>query len=867
MLKRITPLFVAMLCTALSVSAQGVTFLGHLPYADQLSNLTGWSDGAGHEYAIVGTFDGTSIVDITDPTTPVEVQFIDGNNSIWREVRTYGNYAYVVTEAGGGLLCIDLSNLPGSVDFNYTDCGIGLNTGHTVFCDENGIVHVFGSNIGNGGDQMLDATIDPLEPEFVGEVDEWYVHDGYVRGDTLWAANIYDGWFSVWDISDKSSPELWAQQNTPDDFTHNVWLTDDNKFLFSTDEVNNAVIASYDVSDLTDIIELDQFQANPGTNSIPHNVMVVGDYLVTAYYRDGVVVTDASDPTNMIKIGEYDTSPLSGGGFNGAWGAWPYLPSTNIIVSDMEEGLFIVGVEYAPAAYVMGDVTDAETGAPLFGVEVNYTGDVDAITDLVGHYSSGTSTPGVYDFTFTKPGYETEIVTGITLVGGDTVIVDAELTPLVPVNITGQVIDAATGLGAANADVIFQNLLYTETTTTDADGNFSLTMFTGDYAFIAGKWGLVTNGIDVTVTDGGFYTITLNPGYYDDFIFTNDWTTTDLADSGDWEKGEPNGTAIAGGDFSNPENDVDTDFGSEAFVTGNDPDDAAATDDVDNGAVFLTSPVMDLSTYVDPQLNYYRWFYNGGGGGSANDTLKVFISNGATEVQVDAIRSVPAALLSQWNEVTIDINNFLPITSTMQVRFRTADQAATGHLVEAGVDVFRVYDSITAAPTAVFTAENTTGCAPLTVTFDDNSVGATAWSWEFPGGTPSTSTLQNPTIVYNTPGVYDVTLTASNDLGDNEVTTTAFVTAELCNSINELSNAGISLYPNPVMSFVTISIEHPEATQLVVYDVTGREVLNKALNGNQQLVISVAELPAGVYRVQVSNNETIFGSTEMIKVQ
>ncbi len=857
----------AMICASLSVFSQAVTFLGHLPYADQLSNLTGWSDGAGHEYAIVGTFDGTSIVDITDPTTPVEVQFVDGNNSIWREVRTYGNYAYVVTEAGGGLLCIDLSNLPASVDYNYTDCGIGLSTGHTVFCDENGIVHVFGSNIGNGGDQMLDATVDPLDPEFVGEVDEWYIHDGYVRGDTLWAGNIYNGWFSVWDISDKTSPELWAQQSTPDDFTHNVWLTDDNQILFSTDEVTNAVVASYDVSDLTDIIELDQFQANPGTNSIPHNVMVVGNYLVTAYYRDGVVITDATDPSNMIKIGEYDTSPLSGNGFNGAWGAWPYLPSTNIIVSDMEEGLFIVGVEYAPAAYVKGVVTDAVTGAPLFGVEVNYTGDVDAVTDLTGNYSSGTSTSGAYDFTFTKSGYEIEFIPGITLVAGDTVIVNAALTPLIPINITGQVIDAATGLGAANADVLFQNGLYSETITTDAAGNFSLEMFTGDYTFYAGKWGLVTNGIPVTVTDGGFYTITLQRGYYDDFLFNNDWTSTDLADSGGWEKGDPNGTSLAGGELSNPEDDVDSDFGSEAYVTGNDPDESASTDDVDNGAVFLISPIMDLSTYVDPQLNYNRWFYNGGGGGSANDTLKVFISNGAIEVQVDFIRSAPAALLSQWNEKTIDINSFLPVTSTMQVRFRTADQSATGHLVEAGVDKFNVFDSITAAPTAAFGAENTNGCAPLTVSFEDNSVGATAWSWSFPGGTPSTSTLQNPTIVYNTPGVYDVTLTAINDIGENEVTTTAFVTAELCNAIQEVSSEGITVFPNPAVDQVRIDINHPAATNLMIYDVTGRLMIDKSLNGSQSVVIPVLDLPAGVYRIQVSDEADVLGATDMIKVQ
>ncbi|HNA56652.1 MAG TPA: choice-of-anchor B family protein, partial [Chitinophagales bacterium] len=316
MIKQVTPLLMGMLCICGVANAQlNTELLGQLPYADQLSNLTGWSDGAGNEYAIVGTYDGTSIVDITDPTDPTEVAFVNGNNSIWREVRTWDHYAYVVTEAGGGLLCIDLSGLPASVSYNYTNCGIGLSTGHTVFCDENGFVHIFGSNIGAGGDQILDANANPMDPEFAGEVDMWYIHDGYVRGDTLWAGNIYNGWFSVWDISDKTSPVLKAQQSTPDNFTHNTWLTDDGNYLFTTDEVTNATVASYDVSDLTDIKELDQFQANPGTSSIPHNVMVLGDFLVTAYYRDGVVITDATYPDNMIKVGEYDTSPFAGDGF------------------------------------------------------------------------------------------------------------------------------------------------------------------------------------------------------------------------------------------------------------------------------------------------------------------------------------------------------------------------------------------------------------------------------------------------------------------------------------------------------------------------------------------------------------------------
>ena len=58
-----------------------------------------WVDSAGNEYAIVGTNDGTSIFDLSDPANPNEVLFVPGMNSIWRDVKTYGHYAYVTTEA------------------------------------------------------------------------------------------------------------------------------------------------------------------------------------------------------------------------------------------------------------------------------------------------------------------------------------------------------------------------------------------------------------------------------------------------------------------------------------------------------------------------------------------------------------------------------------------------------------------------------------------------------------------------------------------------------------------------------------------------------------------------------------------------
>jgi len=62
------------------------------------------------------------------------------------------------------------------------------------------------------------------------------------------------------------------------------------------------------------------------------------------------------------------------------------------------------------------------------------------------------------------------------------------------------------------------------------------------------------------------------------------------------------------------------------------------------------------------------------------------------------------------------------------------------------------------------------GCTPFEVNFEDNSQGeVTAWEWTFEGGTPSTSTEQNPTVVYNEAGTYDVTLRVTNAVGENEI--------------------------------------------------------------------------------------------------
>lgn len=72
------------------------------------------------------------------------------------------------------------------------------------------------------------------------------------------------------------------------------------------------------------------------------------------------------------------------------------------------------------------------------------------------------------------------------------------------------------------------------------------------------------------------------------------------------------------------------------------------------------------------------------------------------------------------------------------------------------------------APTADFSFSDPSGCAPLEVSFSDESFGSPEiWEWTFDGGDPSFSTVQNPSVTYNTPGIFDVSLFVSNDDGSN----------------------------------------------------------------------------------------------------
>jgi len=324
--------------------SQNVDLLGQLnPYSNTAyADIWGYAAN-GREYALMGVTGGTSIIDVTDPANPVEVDFISGPTAPqyeWRDIKTHLNYAYVVTEGTGlgqGLQIIDLSNLPTSASLVNT-VDTWFNRAHNIFID-NGYAYVIGTG-GGGGMHILDLSdaVNPAQTAYYTASD--YIHDVYVWDDTVvaCAADSYD----LVDVSDKNNPQLISLSSPiPGIYAHSGWMTEDKRYFIAAEEFNVRDLMVYDLQDRSTwnlVVPSWQMSGNSPT----HNIFILGNYAHIAYYKEGYVVLDISDPTAPSFAGQYDTYPGSGGTYDGAWGCYPYLPSGNVIISDISTGLYVV---------------------------------------------------------------------------------------------------------------------------------------------------------------------------------------------------------------------------------------------------------------------------------------------------------------------------------------------------------------------------------------------------------------------------------------------------------------------------------------------------------------------------------------------
>lgn len=481
------------------------TFRSKIEYPGQtLANVWGYTS-RGREYALVGASKGLVIIDITNPDTPNQLVQIPGPDNLWKEIKTFRTYAYVVSEGGGGIQIVNLKDLPSATlqsKFYTGDGAIAgqLGTIHALHIDETkGFLYAWGGSLFGGGAKIFDLKQDPWNPVYVGKFTGLgYIHDGYVDNDTMYSCHIYAGEFAIVNVANKANPELINTQTTPNAFTHNTWLTDDRKTILATDERNNSYLSAWDVSDPTDIKFLDQIQSNPGSGSMVHNTYVRKNWAITSWYKDGFTIVDITRPDNLIQVGNYDTYPGGGGGSEGCWGVYHNFRSGNIIASNINVGgkgeLWIITPEYVRACYLEGKVKDASTGFPILNAQIsilNSTPSVNESSATNGTFKTGLEKEGYYWVTVTKAGYQ-NFEAYVYMQHGEVVFLDVALFPIGSLNVQGTVIHHNDGLPVAGATVWLYGDQTTESTVTDMAGSFEFNSIT------AGKYDLAASSPDLS---------------------------------------------------------------------------------------------------------------------------------------------------------------------------------------------------------------------------------------------------------------------------------------------------------------------------------------------------------------------------------
>lgn len=810
------------------------------PNLPAVSNLVynevwGWEDGNGREYAIMGSMQWTYFIEVTNPSAPVVRDSVQGTHGqcIHRDFKTYGQYCYGVADEGNSTLQImDMSYLPDSVHVVYNSDNF-FKRAHNIFIDTTaGRLYAVGTNTQNGGAIILNLAANPANPPLLASVNlNSYTHDLYVRNDTAYMNNGYDG-LRIVDFTVPTSPVLigslpsYPQQG----YNHSSWLTEDGDYLAMCDETRNKSSKMVDVRNLGNIGITSMFRSAllyPDTTSIPHNPLIAGNYLCISHYHDGVQIWDISNPAAPLHVAGYDTYPLNTtyNDWYGAWGVYPFLPSGTVLASDVLNGLFVFRVPFPfphplTASSVTGPATCSYTPNGSATVVVN--GGTAPYTYL---WSSGHTTPSVATL---LPGTYTVTVTdrhGYFLV--DTVTVPGPA----PLQVNAQVA-AETCDGTADGEI---NLI-----TTGGTPGYSYLWSTGD--MVEDLNGLTAGTYSVTVTDsaGCLHLDTISLSFL-----------------------QPAPPAFAGHDTV-----LCT---SALLLAAQTPTQGLGHWEWVSGSGNLQNPnaASTWATNLHQGSNLLAWVVQDGQCSNV-DTLAIVVSSVAwmdagpdtvicgSILQLDASPAGTGQGLWSAQPSTVAFNSFTLPTATAsglqpgvyQLYWTITDGNCQG------TDSLTVW--VSRPPFAVFTYSP----SGLSVNFQDLSQYATQWEWDFGDG--NTSTVQHPSHTYAQPGLYTVCLVAEDTCGS----------ATTCQSIflNPTGYAGslpgqVLPWPNPFGEWLGVTVAGAGDGMLNgrLLDLHGRSCWQGShllQGGAAELRLELPGLAAGVYLLELRTEQW----TRMVKV-
>jgi hypothetical protein len=201
---------------------------------------------------------------------------------------------------------------------------------------------------------------DPARPTFAGCFDtDGYTHDSqcvtYRGPDVAYrnreiCFNSNEDTLTIVDVTDKKSPRQLSRTIYPGNaYTHQGWLTDDYSLFLVDDELDEQKFKTKTRTHIFNVSDLDAPSITGihegTTTAIDHNLYILGRYAYQANYRSGLRVLDISGAAtaNLQEIGYFDIYPVDDQpSFNGAWSNYPFFKSGVVVVSGIEQGLFVL---------------------------------------------------------------------------------------------------------------------------------------------------------------------------------------------------------------------------------------------------------------------------------------------------------------------------------------------------------------------------------------------------------------------------------------------------------------------------------------------------------------------------------------------
>ncbi len=352
----------------------GYDLMAHIPLS--VFNTTGandswgWTDpDDGKEYVLMGLENGTAFIDISDPVNPIYLGKLPTatGTTVWRDIKTYNNYAFIVSEASGhGMQIFDLTHLRNvnnpPVTFTEDAHYSGFSDAHNIVINENtGYAYAVGTNTFGGGAHFVNIQ-DPLNPVAAGGFSaDGNTHDAqvvtyigpdadYVGSEIFIGSNGSGQIISIVDVTNKSNPQgISTLSYSNSGYTHQGWFTEDHRFFLLGDEFDESNVGFntrtivFDLTDLDNpVLSYEYFGVTP---AIDHNGYVKGDNYYLSNYAAGLRVLDISDieNDNIVEIGFFDTyQDNNDASYNGVWNVYPYFESENIMINDRSGGFFLV---------------------------------------------------------------------------------------------------------------------------------------------------------------------------------------------------------------------------------------------------------------------------------------------------------------------------------------------------------------------------------------------------------------------------------------------------------------------------------------------------------------------------------------------